>query len=216
MNDKLPPDALIEAALLTQIEPLSEKAMRELCVPPLSQDKLIDVLTQLKLRWQQRALDLVHTREGWRFQIAQAAFERLGSLQEQRTPRYSRAVMETLAIIAYQQPVTRGDIEGIRGVAVSQNVMQTLQDRGWIEIIGHRDSVGRPALWATTESFLTDLRLDSLEELPPLTELGELVLPELQDTPPSGDEEAEDEAEADTLETAEPPPEHGNRDMLLN
>ena len=123
-----------------------------------------------------------------------AAFERLGSLQEQRAPRYSRAVMETLAIIAYQQPVTRGDIEGIRGVAVSQNVMQTLQDRGWIEVIGHRDSVGRPALWATTPTFLSDLRLDSLEDLPPLTELGELVLPDLIETPPTGEEEEQEDA----------------------
>ena len=179
MTEKLSPDALIEAALLTQVEPLNEKTMRELCVPPLSQDKLIDVLAQLKARWQGRALQLVHTHEGWRFQIAQAAFERLGSLQEQRAPRYSRAVMETLAIIAYQQPVTRGDIEGIRGVAVSQNVMQTLQDRGWIEVIGHRD-----------------LRLESLEELPPLTELGELVLPDLMETPPTGDEEAEEAVES--------------------
>lgn len=189
MNDqKLPPDALIEAALLTQTEPLSEKAMRELCVPPLSQDKLIDVLSNLKARWHNRALQLVHTHEGWRFQIAQAAFERLGSLQEQRAPRYSRAVMETLAIIAYQQPVTRGDIEGIRGVAVSQNVMQILQDRGWIEVIGHRDSVGRPALWATTNTFLSDLQLESLEDLPPLTELGELVLPDLIEPAPQDDE----------------------------
>ena len=140
----------------------------------------------------------MHTHEGWRFQIAQAAFERLGSLQEQRAPRYSRAVMETLAIIAYQQPVTRGDIEGIRGVAVSQNVMQTLQDRGWIEVIGHRDSVGRPALWATTATFLSDLRLESLEELPPLTELGELVLPDLMETPPTGDEEAEEAVEPES------------------
>lgn len=189
MTEKLSPDALIEAALLTQVEPLSEKAMRELCMPPLSQDKLIDVLTTLKLRWNNRALQLVHTHEGWRFQIVQQAFERLGSLQDQRAPRYSRAVMETLAIIAYQQPVTRGDIEGIRGVAVSQNVMQTLQERGWIEVIGHRDSVGKPALWATTAGFLSDLRLDSLEDLPPLTELGELVLPDLIDEPPTGDED---------------------------
>lgn len=190
-DQKLPPDALIEAALLTQTEPLSEKAMRELCVPPLSQDKLIDVLSNLKARWHNRALQLVHTHEGWRFQIAQAAFERLGSLQEQRAPRYSRAVMETLAIIAYQQPVTRGDIEGIRGVAVSQNVMQTLQDRGWIEVIGHRDSVGRPALWATTGAFLSDLQLESLEDLPPLTELGELVLPDLIEPAPQDDEDEE-------------------------
>ena len=179
MNDKLAPDALIEAALLTQIEPLSERTMRELCVPPLSPDKLIDVLATLKTRWHQRALQLVHTHEGWRFQVASAAFERLGSLQEQRAPRYSRAVMETLAIIAYQQPVTRGDIESIRGVAVSSNVMQTLQERGWIEVIGQRDTLGRPSLWATTAAFLSDLQLDSLQQLPPLTELGELVLPDL-------------------------------------
>ena len=205
MNDTLPPDTLIEAALLTQTEPLSEKTMRELCVPPLSADKLIDVLATLKTRWQNRALQLVHTHEGWRFQIAQAAFERLGSLQEQRAPRYSRAVMETLAIIAYQQPVTRGDIENIRGVAVSQNIMQTLQDRGWIEVIGHRDSIGRPALWATTPAFLSDLQLETLEQLPPLTELGELVLPEA--FPKDGAEEKEDkesESDWDTQPEKEP------------
>lgn len=194
MTDTLPPDALIEAALLTQSEPLGEKALRQLCDPPLSQDKLIDVLGNLKARWQNRALQLVHSGEGWRFQIAPAAFARLGALQETRSPRYSRAVMETLAIIAYQQPVTRGDIEGIRGVAVSQNVMQTLLDRGWIETIGHRDTVGRPALWATTPAFLADLQLDSLEQLPPLTELGELVLPELPQAA-SADNGAEEETE---------------------
>ena len=195
MTEKLPPDALIEAALLTQTEPLSEKEMRELCVPPLSSDKLIDVLANLKARWHNRALQLVHTHEGWRFQIAQSAFERLGSLQEQRKPRYSRAVMETLAIIAYQQPVTRGDIEGIRGVTVSQHVMQTLQDRGWIEIIGHRDSIGRPALWATTDVFLSDLQLENLEELPPLTALGELILPDLIEQADSGEEGEEEVAQ---------------------
>ncbi len=200
MSEKLSPDALIEAALLTQTEPLSEKMMRELCVPPLSADKLIDVLANLKSRWHGRALQLVHTHEGWRFQIAQAAFERLGSLQEQRSPRYSRAVMETLAIIAYQQPVTRGDIEAIRGVSVSQNVIQTLQDRGWIEIIGHRDTVGRPALWATTDIFLSDLQLGDLSELPPLTELGELVLPDLiEPAADATDEESGAEAAEEPL-----------------
>jgi segregation and condensation protein B len=213
MNDKLAPDALIEAALLTQIEPLSERTMRELCVPPLSPDKLIDVLSTLKARWHNRALQLVHTHEGWRFQIDARAFERLGSLQEQRAPRYSRAVMETLAIIAYQQPVTRGDIEGIRGVAVSSNVMQTLQDRGWIEAIGHRDSIGRPALWATTEAFLTDLQLGDLTELPPLTELGELVLPDLMEMP----SEAEEEAEAEAIENQAEKENHAeNTPPLLN
>ncbi len=189
MTAKLSPEALIEAALLTQTEALTEKAMRELCDPPLSPDKLIDVLSTLKARWQHRALELVHSHEGWRFQIAPQAFERLGSLQEQRTPRYSRAVMETLAIIAYQQPVTRGDIEAIRGVAVSQNVMHTLQERGWIEAIGQRDSIGRPSLWATTAAFLSDLQLNSLEQLPPLTELGELVLPELAALPDDAETE---------------------------
>lgn len=192
MSPSLPPDALIEAALLTQTGPLSEKALRQLCEPPLSPDKLIDVLALLKSRWHGRALQLVHTREGWRFQVAEEAFARLDSLEEQRMPRYSRAVMETLAIIAYQQPVTRGDIEAIRGVAVSQNVMQTLQERGWIEVIGQRDSIGRPALWATTAAFLSDLQLQDLSQLPPLTELGELVLP--------------DEATADNVVAAEDMP----------
>ncbi|EGF08941.1 ribosome biogenesis GTP-binding protein YlqF [Neisseria bacilliformis ATCC BAA-1200] len=197
MNDKLPPDALIEAALLTQPEPLGEKTLRQLCDPPLSQDKLIDVLGSLKARWHGRALQLAHTAEGWRFQTVPAAFERLGALQETRSPRYSRAVMETLAIIAYQQPVTRGDIEDIRGVAVSQNVMQTLLDRGWIETVGRRDTVGRPALWATTPAFLADLQLESLESLPPLTELGELVLPETAALPPAPDGEDADGDDAD-------------------
>ena len=179
MPQTLSPESLIEAALLTQPEPLPERRLRALCEPPLSADKLEDVLEALQQRWQGRALQLVHTHEGWRFQVASAAFERLGSLEDQRTPRYSRAVMETLAIIAYRQPVTRGDIEAIRGVAVSQNVMQTLQERGWIESVGKRDTIGRPSLWATTKTFLTDLQIDTLESLPLLAELGELVLPEL-------------------------------------
>ena len=179
MPPTLSPESLIEAALLTQPGPLTERRLRALCEPPLCADKLEDVLETLQQRWQGRALQLVHTHEGWRFQVAPAAFERLGSLEEQRTPRYSRAVMETLAIIAYRQPVTRGDIEAIRGVAVSQNVMQTLQERGWIESVGKRDTIGRPSLWATTKTFLTDLQIDTLESLPPLAELGELVLPEL-------------------------------------
>ena len=189
-------ESLIEAALLLQTEPISERRMRELCQPPLSQDKLVDVLANLKTRWQNRALQLVCTAEGWRFQLAAEAFEPLGSLHEQRTPRYSRAVMETLAIIAYQQPVTRGDIEAIRGVAVSQNIMQTLQERGWIEVIGQRDSIGQPSLWATTAAFLSDLQLGSLADLPPLTDLGALVLPDMPE-PPAAQEEAHDSGDTD-------------------
>ena len=189
-------ESLIEAALLLQSEPISERRMRELSQPPLSQDKLVDVLANLKTRWQNRALQLVCTAEGWRFQLAAEAFEPLGSLHEQRTPRYSRAVMETLAIIAYQQPVTRGDIEAIRGVAVSQNIMQTLQERGWIEVIGQRDSIGKPSLWATTAAFLSDLQLGSLADLPPLTDLGALVLPDMPE-PPAAQEEAHDSGDTD-------------------
>lgn len=189
-------ESLIEAALLLQSEPISERRMRELCQPPLSQDKLVDVLANLKTRWQNRALQLVCTAEGWRFQLGAEAFEPLGSLHEQRTPRYSRAVMETLAIIAYQQPVTRGDIEAIRGVAVSQNIMQTLQERDWIEVIGQRDSIGKPSLWATTAAFLSDLQLGSLADLPPLTDLGALVLPDMPE-PPAAQEEAHDSGDTD-------------------
>ena len=189
-------ESLIEAALLLQAEPISERRMRELSQPPLSQDKLVDVLANLKTRWQNRALQLVCTAEGWRFQLTAEAFEPLGSLHEQRTPRYSRAVMETLAIIAYQQPVTRGDIEAIRGVAVSQNIMQTLQERGWIEVIGQRDSIGKPSLWATTAAFLSDLQLGSLADLPPLTDLGVLVLPDMPE-PPAAQENAHDSGDTD-------------------
>ena len=197
MPPTLSPESLIEAALLTQSEPLPERRLRALCEPPLSADKLEDVLEALQQRWQGRALQLVRTHEGWRFQVASAAFERLGSLEEQRTPRYSRAVMETLAIIAYRQPVTRGDIEAIRGVAVSQNVMQTLQERGWIESVGKRDTIGRPSLWATTKTFLTDLQIDTLESLPPLAELGELVLPELGISGTTAEEEVAEEETAE-------------------
>ena len=197
MPHTLSPESLIEAALLTQSEPLPERRLRALCEPPLSADKLEDVLETLQQRWQGRALQLVRTHEGWRFQVAAAAFERLGSLEDQRTPRYSRAVMETLAIIAYRQPVTRGDIEAIRGVAVSQNVMQTLQERGWIESVGKRDTIGRPSLWATTKTFLTDLQIDTLESLPPLAELGELVLPELGVHGATAEEEMAEEKAAE-------------------
>ncbi|MDO5357520.1 MAG: SMC-Scp complex subunit ScpB [Conchiformibius sp.] len=176
--DSLPPDVLIEAALLTQGEALSETTLRRLCQPELSAAALDAVWQQLQQRWQGRALNLVKTVDGWRFQVAAPAFERLGSLNEQRTPRYSRAVIETLAVIAYRQPVTRGDIEAVRGVSVSQNIIHTLQERGWIEIIGHRDSIGKPALWGTTTAFLNDLQLNSLHDLPPLNEIDGLTLTE--------------------------------------
>lgn len=193
----LPPEALIEAALLTQSEAMNERTLRNLCDPALSSDKLTDILETLQQRWQNRGLSLHHTHEGWCFQMVPDAFERLSSLNEQRTPRYSRAVMETLAIIAYQQPVTRSDIEAIRGVAVSGHIMQLLQERGWIEIIGQRDTLGKPSLWATTNAFLTDLQLDHLDSLPPLTELSDLVLPELPE--PAATQLATEEPSPDAL-----------------
>lgn len=184
-------EALLEAALLTSEEALSIKQLGALFESPLPPDALLDQLELLQNRWQNRALVLCQTAEGWRFQVTVDAFAILNRLNPERPPRYSRAVMETLAIIAYQQPVTRSDIERIRCVAVSSAVMQTLSERGWIESIGQKDVIGRPALWATTPQFLADLNLDQLDYLPPLTELGELILPELN--LPAADQAAEEQ-----------------------
>lgn len=178
MIDKIETEALIEAALLTSSEPLSKTALQRLC-KGVSEEVLYNCLKSLKKRWQNRALQLVSTQDGWRFQVLSQAFEQLSCINEQRTPRYSRAVMETLAVIAYRQPVTRSEIEAIRGVSVSQNVLQILLSRRWIEVVGHRDSIGKPALWATTEVFLADFQLADLNQLPPLAELGELLVPEM-------------------------------------
>ncbi|WP_434778017.1 SMC-Scp complex subunit ScpB [Neisseria sp. Ec49-e6-T10] len=175
--------SLIEAAILTSQEPLTNKALCALFEPPLSTQQLNEALNSLYIRWQDRSLVLCDTTQGWRFQVKAEAFSALSRLNPEKPPKYSRAVLETLAIIAYQQPVTRGDIEAIRGVSVSSNVMQTLNERGWIEVIGQKEVVGRPSLWATTDQFLLDLNLNSLEELPPLTELGQLVVPELNQEP---------------------------------
>lgn len=186
-------EALIEAAILTSQDPLTEKALCRIFEPPLSYDSLGDLLNRLKVRWNDRALTLCHTASGWQFQVKKDAFSFLGRLTAEKPPRYSRAVLETLAIIAYQQPVTRGDIEAIRGVAVSSSVMQVLNERGWIEVIGQKDVLGRPSLWATTPQFLHDLNLTNLEDLPPLTELGQLVLPEeVTENKPAVDNTAED------------------------
>lgn len=171
-------ECLIEALLLTQNRAVPERELRQHTEPVLSSQQLDVIMAVLQQRWRDRGLALHKTAEGWRFYAVAEVTERLEHLQLDKPPRYSRAVMETLAIIAYQQPVTRGDIEAIRGVSVSTQVIQTLQERGWIECIGHKDSLGRPALWATTAQFLADLHLQDLGDLPPLTELGNLVLPD--------------------------------------
>ena len=172
-------ECLIEALLLTQNRAMSERELRQHTEPALSPAQLDVVMAVLQQRWRERGLALSKTAEGWRFHAVAEVTARLEHLQAEKPPRYSRAVMETLAIIAYQQPVTRGDIEAIRGVTVSTQVIQALQERGWIENIGHRETLGRPVLWATTTQFLADLQLQDLGDLPPLTELGSLILPEI-------------------------------------
>lgn len=161
---------IVEAALLTAEQPLSVPELRRLLNDELNADTMRVLLDQLRSDWQGRGLELVTLSSGWRFQSAPAMRHFLDRLNPERPPRYSRAVLETLAIIAYRQPVTRGDIEDIRGVTVSSPVIKTLEERGWIEVVGHREVPGRPALFSTTREFLDDLGLRSLAELPSLQE----------------------------------------------
>jgi len=162
---------VIEAALLSSANPLSVTDLRRLFDDGVGADTLRTLLEDLRADWRDRGVRLVSLATGWRFQTAPEVAEFLARLHPDKPPRYSRAVMETLAIIAYRQPVTRGDIEEIRGVTVSSQVIKTLEDRGWIETIGHKDVIGRPGLLATTRQFLDDLGLRSLDELPPLADL---------------------------------------------
>jgi segregation and condensation protein B len=169
---------ILEAALLTSQDPLTLQELKRLFDEELSQEILRRLLEELREDWIGKGVELVNVASGWRFQSRAEMQQFLDRLNPQKPPRYSRAVLETLAIVAYRQPVTRGDIEEIRGVAVSSPVLRTLEARGWIEAIGHRDVPGRPALYATTKNFLNDLNLRSLEELPALADLGALVEPQ--------------------------------------
>lgn len=162
---------IIEAALLSSREPISLAELRRLFDEEIGSDTLRRLLGELRDEWHDRAVELVNLASGWRFQTRPEFQSYVDRLNPERPPRYSRAVMETLAIIAYRQPVTRGDIEDIRGVTVSAQIIQTLESRGWIDTVGHRETPGRPALYATTKAFLDDLGLRSLEELPPLEEI---------------------------------------------
>lgn len=159
---------VIEAALLTAVRPLSMPDLRRLLDDELNPDTVRALLDQLRSDWADRGLELAVLSSGWRFQSTPAMGRYLDRLNPERPPRYSRAVMETLAIIAYRQPATRGDIEDVRGVTVSSSVIKTLEERGWIEVIGHREVPGRPAVFGTTQEFLDDLSLGALAELPPL------------------------------------------------
>lgn len=159
---------VLEAALLTSPDPLSMEQLLRLFEDRTERSTLRMLLDELKSDWNERTLELVQVAGGWRFQARMEYAIYLARLNPERVQPYSRAVLETLAIIAYRQPVTRGDIEQIRGVTVSSNIIRTLQERGWIDVVGQREVPGRPELLATTKNFLNDLNLRSLAELPTL------------------------------------------------
>ena len=166
---------VLETALLVAAEPLPLAELKKLFDQEFDDDTWRTLLDDLRRDWANRGVELVQLASGWRFQSRPEYQSYIDRLKNDKPPKYSRAVMETLAIIAYRQPVTRGDIEDVRGVAVSPNILKTLEGRGWIDAVGHRDAPGRPALYATTRRFLDDLGLRSLAELPPLTEIEKVI-----------------------------------------
>ena len=175
LSDPVEVKRVLEAALLSSAEPLALADLRKLFDDDVAADVLRRVLEELRTDWSGKAVELANVASGWRFQVRPEYQKFLDRLNPQRPPKYSRAVLETLAIIAYRQPVTRGDIEDIRGVAVSSGILKALEARGWIDEVGHREVPGRPALYSTTRMFLDDLSVRSLAELPPLEDLGALV-----------------------------------------
>jgi segregation and condensation protein B len=196
---------VLETALLVSHEPLSLHQLGKLFETEIDNDGLRALLEELKVDWSARGVELVQVASGWRFQ-ARSEYQRyINRLSPEKPPKYSRAVLETLAIIAYRQPATRGDIEDIRGVAVSPNILKTLEGRGWIDVIGHRDVPGRPALYATTKQFLDDMNLRSLQDLPSLDQfvvneqmlLTEAMMPAVQ---PHEEDESLAEGESATEE----------------
>jgi len=192
---------ILEAALLASPEPLSLPDLKRLFDDQVGGDTLNNLLAELREDWEGRAVELVSLASGWRFQTRPEFQPFAQKLQPEKPPRYSRAVMETLAIIAYRQPVTRGDIEDIRGVGVSAQIIQSLENRGWIDVVGHRETPGRPALYATTRTFLDDLGLRSLQELPPLEEIAKTL--QLEPAPaPAAPEAANEPAAPDERSAA--------------
>jgi segregation and condensation protein B len=159
---------VLETALICSQQPLAVRELRVLFDDELGADTIKALLEDLQNDWAQRGVELVPVATGWRFQSRPQMREYLDRLHPEKPPKYTRAVLETLAIIAYRQPVTRGDMEEIRGVTINTQILKQLEDRGWIETIGHREAPGRPALYATTRQFLDDLGLESLDQLPML------------------------------------------------
>jgi segregation and condensation protein B len=159
---------VLETALICASQPLKVAEMRVLFADELGADTIKDLLEDLQLDWAQRGVQLAHVASGWRFQSRPEMRPYLDRLNPEKPPKYTRATLETLAIIAYRQPCTRGDMEDIRGVTINSLIIKQLEDRGWVETIGHRETVGRPALFATTRQFLDDLGLESLDQLPAL------------------------------------------------
>jgi len=178
LSDLLHVKCVVEAALLSSAEPLPIAELRKLFDEDIGAEALRRVLEDLRTDWAEKGVELANVASGWRFQVRPEYQKLLDRLNPQRPPKYSRAVLETLAIIAYRQPVTRGDIEEIRGVVVSSGILKALEARGWIDEVGHREVPGRPLLYSTTRTFLDDLNLRSLDELPTLEDLGALVEPE--------------------------------------
>lgn len=226
---------VLETALICAGQPLTLKDMRTLFNDEVGTDTLRALLSDLQLEWAQRGVELACVASGWRLQSRPEMREYLDRLHPEKPPKYTRAALETLAIIAYRQPVTRGDMEDIRGVTINSQILKQLEDRGWIEVIGHRETAGRPALFATTRQFLDDLGLASLDQLPALDSpggsgdiagvaglLGALgdgtpvqldVLEQAQDDEPQDDEPQDDEAQqAETLasEPTDEPPTQGS------
>ncbi len=209
---------VLETALICASQALSVAELRRLFDDMIAADTVCALLDELRGDWQDRGVELVRLAQGWRFQSRAEMRPFLDRLYPEKPQKYSRAVLETLAIIAYRQPVTRGDIEEIRGVVVNAQIIRQLEDRGWVEVIGHREAPGRPALLATTAQFLDDLGLKTLDALPPLGERGDMLpnfdglqqrLPEIESLETSQEalpQEAPDPAVADAEPGEHPPP----------
>jgi len=194
---------VLEAALLAAQEPLPVSELRRMFDDEIDADTVRLLLEELREAWTDRGVELVSTASGWRFQTKASLQKFLERIHPERAPRYSRAVMETLAIIAYRQPATRGDIENVRGVSVSTEVIRRLEERNWVEVLGHKDVPGRPALYGTTKLFLDDLGLRSLEELPPLEDIVKtLDLTQIPTPAPQHAPEQPAETPAETAQTS--------------